>query len=56
MNPIKKLVKGLLLIPFNLNPANSRIFLMFKLIATAAGAYIPDDINSMVTFKKQGRR
>ncbi|MDZ8224981.1 MAG: hypothetical protein RMY00_18645 [Nostoc sp. ChiVER01] len=29
---------------------------MFKLIATAAGAYIPDDINSMVTFKKQGRR
>jgi hypothetical protein len=28
--------------------ANSRIFLIIKLIATAAGAYIPDGINGVV--------
>ncbi|MEH1771286.1 hypothetical protein [Nostoc sp.] len=30
---------------FRLNPANSRIFLMLKLIATVTGAHIPNGIN-----------
>ncbi|MGI8501708.1 MAG: hypothetical protein ACR2LR_11290 [Hassallia sp.] len=32
----------------SLNPANSRIFLMLKLIVTAAIAHIPDGINDMM--------
>ncbi|OYD97752.1 hypothetical protein CDG76_02595 [Nostoc sp. 'Peltigera membranacea cyanobiont' 210A] len=32
---------------FRLNPANSRIFLMLKLIATAARAHISDGINGI---------